>query len=424
MLKINKNSPYFLPAIMWLLCVLFYGYQYFLQVSPSVMAQDLMRDFKANATTLGNLAACYFYAYASMQIPVGVIFDRFGARRPLNMAIFLCAIGCFLFAATHYFGITLIGRLLIGLGASFAVVGTLYISASWLPLKIFTFLIGITVTVGMLGATCGQAPLAMMVNSLGWRNTMFVFSALGFGIFIISWLVMRDLPKTNFAKITTQTSKKNTLLHGIKNIIKNRQIWLLALYGGFMFMPISVIGSLWGTPFLMSKYHLSNMESGSITTMLFLGMAVGSPIFGWLSDYLNRRKIIMLISSCGTLISVVVAIYAELSISIIPIALFAQGFFTGGFFVCYTAARETDTTKSSGAAMGFMNMINMIGGALAQPLVGLFLDWRWHGLMAQGIRLYSSTDFKIALTILPVGMLCAILLLPFIKETYGKQKND
>lgn len=419
-IQTQKKSSYFLPTIMWLLCVVFYGYQYFLQVSPSVMTQDLMRDFNANATDIGNLAAGYFYTYACMQIPVGVILDRFGARRPLTIAILLCALGCFLFAATNYFGITLVGRLLIGLGASFAVIGTLYTSASWLPLKIFTFLIGITVTIGMLGAIGGQAPLAMIVNNIGWRHTMFLFAFIGLAIFIIMLVVMRDLPKTNFP-IATASPQDQSILHGLKHIVKNRQIWLLAIYGGLMFMPMSVLGSLWGTPFLMHKYNITNTTAGGIITMLFLGMATGSPIFGWLSDYINRRKIIMLISSCGALISLVIVVYPQWPISVSSIALFTYGLFTGGFFVCFAAAREADNTHSTGATMGFMNMINMVGGALGQPLIGMFLDWRWQGLMEHGIRIYSATDFKTALTILPVGILCAMLVLFFIKNHTSKQ---
>lgn len=414
----HNSKSYTLPTVMWIVCVIFYGYQYFLQVSPSVMAQNLMHDFNISATAIGNLAACYFYTYAGMQIPVGIILDRCGVSRPLTIAVLLCVLGCLLFALTNYFSITVIGRLLIGLGASFAVVSSLYISAYWLPLRIFTFLIGITVAIGMLGAICGQAPLAMMTNYFGWRNTMLTFAVIGSIIFLVVWLIMRDLPRENqsSASIIAPNNCRH-ILSNLKSILKNRQIWLLAIYGGLMFMPISVIGSLWGTPFLMHKYNLSNTDASALITILFLGLAVGSPTFGWFSDRIRQYKKIMFASSFATLFCLLIIIYLQCSTQITTIALFCYGFFTGGSFVCYTLAREMDATNNTGSVMGFMNTLNMLGGALGQPLVGYCLDQHWQGVIQNGIRTYSTTDFQIALTALPISIICAILFTLWIKKT-------
>lgn len=422
--NIRKN-PYILPAIMWSLCVLFYSYQYLLQVSPSVMTQDLMRNFNVHATALGSLAACYFYTYALMQIPAGLVFDRFLARRPLTIAMLLCTIGCFLFAATHYFAVTVLGRLLIGLGGAFSAIGTMYIAANWLPLKLFALLIGIDVAVGMLGAICGQAPLAFLVNTLGWQNTTFLFTLIGLLLSACFWLIMRDLPKTNALTVTTTpltaTSKKAPKIpfkSAFINIIHNRQIWLVAIYGGCTFMPISVFGSLWGTPFFMHKYGISNTAAGSITTMLFVGLAVGTPFFGWLSDHIKQRKSIMLYSTIGSLISMLGFIYLTIPIYLSSILLFAYSFFAGGSLVCFAAARESDTSNSPGTTLGFVNMLNMLGGAIMQPIVGWLLDLQWNGAIENGVRVYSLTGFKIALLAMPLCVTAAILVLPFTKETH------
>lgn len=418
-----SHHVYLLPFLMWAMITIFYGYQYLLQVSPSVMAQAIMQDLHANATLLGSLAACYFYTYAVMQIPVGLILDRYGIKKPLVLAAVSCALGCILFAATHYFMITALGRLLIGFGGSFAVVGGLYIAGHHLPPRYFAMLTGATVTVGMIGAACGQAPLAFAVNALGWRFTMLVFGFIGLLIGIGMLFILRDFFKPRLSSSpSVADASQRSLASGLKQVIRNRQIWILAIYGGLMFMPTSVFGSLWGTPFLMQKYHVNNTVAGGIITMLFFGWAVGAPLLGWLSDFIKRRKLIMILSAFVALICMMGIIYPVLTLGQTSFLLFGYGFASGGFLVCYAAAHEVNTSHSTGVAMGFMNMINMIGGAIAQPLVGAFLDWRWNGVVENGIRIYSLSTFKTALTLLPLCLLIAILTTPLIKETYCKHQ--
>lgn len=415
----QQKHPYLLPATMWVLCVIFYGYQYFLQVSPSVMTQDLMRDFGVNATALGSLAGSYFYTYSAMQIPVGLAFDHFSVRRPLTIAALLCTLGCFLFAATPFFSITIFGRLLIGLGGAFGAVGTMYIAATWLPARFFSLLLGLDVAAGMLGAICGQAPLAFLTDKFGWHNTAFIFTGVGILLAIIIWCVMRDLPRKN-RPVDNKKAQKYSVLHGLKHIMRNRQIWLLAIYGGLMFMPISVLGSLWGTPFLMHKYGINNTAAGKIITMLFIGMAIGTPFFGWLSDHVKRRKAILLVAALGSLICILGVIYLSLSQYFTSLLLLSYSFFAGGSLVCFAAAHESDKTNSAGVTMGFVNMLNVIGGAIAQPAVGLLLDFQWGGAIENGVRSYTLANFQVALTLIPLSIALALILLFFVKETYRK----
>jgi sugar phosphate permease len=422
----HKAKPsYVLPSIMWCLTIAFYAYQYFLQVSPSVMTNELMRDFGVNATALGSLAACYFYAYASMQIPVGLAYDRFCVRRPMVIAALVCSLGCYLFAATNIFAVTVIGRLLIGFGGAFVIVGNMYLAGIWLPLRLFSFLVGAGITVGMIGATCGQAPLAMLVNAVGWHKTMYIFSGIGISLAAVMWLVMRDLPKINFPeeeqKAEANAAKeKPSILLGLKLVMRNRQIWLIALQGGLIFMTISVFGSLWGTPFLMRKYNISNTVAGGLLTMLYIGLAIGTPFFGWLSEYIQRRQRVMLISAFGSFCCLTAVIYLPVPMYIASALLFTYSFFAGGSLVCFTAVRENDTSNSTGAALGFTNTLNMLGGAIIQPVVGLLLDWGWDGAMVGGIRAYSLGNFQSALILLSIGLAIAFVLILFIKESYKK----
>lgn len=389
--------------MMWIVVATFYGYQYFLQVSPGVMAKELIQDLHLNATTLGVLAACYFYAYAGMQIPAGVMVDRYGTRRPLFLAAAICAGGALLFGYAPNFIVTALGRLMIGLGGAFAAVSSLYIAANWLPLKYFTSLSGTLVTLGMLGAIFGQYPLATMVDHIGWRHTMIIFGIFGALIAIATWLVIRDR--------NPSPHPDQHLLTGLKHVIKNRQIWLLAIYGGMMFMSISILGSLWGVPFLMAKYNIPDTLASSNLIALFVGLGIGCPLLCWVSDHWERRKFTLFTSSSGALISIIPVLYLPIPYWCSAVALFAFGFFMGGFLVSFGLARVADHNNNTGATMGLMNTANMIGGALMQPVCGLIMD-----LSSQGTKIYTLIDYQIALSVIPLTTIIALVIIFWIKE--------
>jgi MFS family permease len=408
----EKHLPLALIIVMWISCLLFYSYQYFLQVSPAVMTEDLLRDFHIDATVLGYLAGCYFYTYALMQIPIGLILDRFGARRPAIIASFLCALGCFFFAATNVFWLAVLGRLLIGFGAAFAVLCSMYVAAVWLPLRLFAFLCGIILTVGMIAASLGQAPLALLVSHFSWRFTMLIFGGVGLLISFLLFILMRDQKEMieHRRDLITDSWLK------LKAVLKSRQIWLVAIQAGLVFMTMSVFGSLWGVPFLMKKFGIDSAAAGFMVTMIFIGTAVGSPFLGWVSDFLHNRKLVMILVSAGSLFFIWGVIYFNLSQFLTGVFLFGYGFFIGGMLVAFALAREQAPEKSTGVTMGFVNTLNMVGGAFGQPLVGVILDYRWKGLVANGIRNYSYHDYQVALVILPLVLILSLLTFFWIRN--------
>ena len=171
-----------LPWAAWIAAALFFFYGFLLRVSPSVMVGELMRDFAVGAAILGNLSAVYFYLYASLQVPVGLLYDRFGTRRLLTVATLFCAGGAALFAAAPTLEIAYLGRALIGAGAAFSFVGAATIAARDLPARHYATLVGTLQLIGMLGAFGGQGPMALTVDALGWRGAMFAATSLGIAL--------------------------------------------------------------------------------------------------------------------------------------------------------------------------------------------------------------------------------------------------
>ena len=410
------NQTKFMPWIMWSLGAVFFGYEFLLQVSPSVMVNDLMREFSVNATALGNLSAFYLYAYSIMQIPVGILLDRLGTRRLLTLACATCAIGALVFASAKSFYIASAGRFLIGFGSSFAVVSGMNLAATWLPINRFALTTGLLMTIGFIGAVCGQSPLSLLVAHMGWRHTLMIFSIIGMILCVLIWSLIRDrpLPPALHHEMT-----KTQFFSGLGFVLSNRQTWIVAIYAGLMYLPTPAFAALWGVPFLMETYALPRTEAALIISTVYIGFAIGSPFFGWLSDYIGLRRRPMIIATLGALVSLLFILYsAKLPLVLMGICLFGFGFFSSGGFIAFTVARETNPTRVTATALGFVNTLNTIGGAIAQPVVGLLLDLHWHGEMVNGVRRFTGGDYHFALAVLPICIVISLLLLPWIKETH------
>lgn len=415
----NQTKPFsLLPWIVWGLACLFYFYECLLQVSPSVMSNELMRDFNVTSQTLGLLSGIYFYSYAAMQIPGGVLMDYFGPQRLLTIATVICSLSTIAFGMTESFYMACIARLMIGFGSAFAAVGTMKFAANWFPASKFALLTGLMVTIGMLGAIGGEAPLAALIDSFGWRHSMLFMGSVGMVLAALILIIAKDSPMDYKPEIHHNVEEEK-LLPSLMALIKNSQLWLIATYGGLVYMATPVFCGLWGVPFLMNKMDLSKSTAANFVSLVFIGWAIASPLWGMYSNKLGLRKPPMYIGSIGALICSTLFIYAPIQTNwIIEALLFLFGFFSAGFLPAFSVAKELCNKKYVATGLSFMNMMNMIGIAMAQPLIGMILDAMWGGAIEHNVRVYPLEAYYTALAIIPVGIFIAILLLPKVKETY------
>lgn len=409
-----------LPWLMWGAGALFYFYEFFVQVSPNVMMPELLRDFAINATALGVLASVYFWSYAGLQIPAGLFLDLLGPRRLVAFAATNCAVGCILFGMSHSFMLALFARLLIGVGSAFAAIGCLKLAANWFPTQRFAMMTGLTVMVGMLGAIMGQAPLAYLVEIFDWRQTLIYLGLLGFVLALIFLGFVRDHSEheSDQANAPDYPSLKQAT-QGLCTVFRSRQIWLAALYGSLMFAPTLTFGELWGASFLMLKYDISRTAAAGSISLIFVGWAIASPIGGLISDKIGRRLPPMMVGTLGALITMSAFLYLpNISLHTNNILMFLFGIFSAGFLPAFSIVRESSPRSSTATALGFMNMMNMIGMVFTNPIIGYMLDTFKKARGVANMHLYSLADYERALSVLPLILLLALFIVPFIKETY------
>ncbi len=412
------KKQYFLAWIIWLLSALFMFYKYAIEVSPSVMTDHLMKAFNIDGAQLGNLAACYFYSYLIMQIPGGLLIDRYGPRKVTSIAIGICGLGTILFASSNILFVAQLGRFMSGFGAAFAAMNCLKLTGNWFPAKRFAVMAGLMMSLGMLGAVGGQAPLSAFINALGWRSALFAIGVTGLFLCALFWLVVRDRAKHHIQM--NLTPEKTDLWKSCRSVFKSKQSWLLSVYSGLAFAPITVFGGLWGVPFISEAFSLSKTNSAHVVSLIFFGFAAGAPIWGWLSDFISNRKKVMFVGTILSTIAFCFVLYFPISVWQLSVLMFAFGFFISSFLVCFTMIREINAPAVAATAIGFMNSFDALLGALSDPLTGKFLDMGWQGKIVDGVRIFSVTTYKWALTTVPIYLIAAIVILFFVKETYCK----
>ncbi|OJY37132.1 MAG: MFS transporter, partial [Legionella sp. 40-6] len=329
-------SSRIMPWVVWGLACMFYFYECLLQVSPGVMSNELMRDFSVTGQTLGILSGIYFYSYAAMQLPGGVLMDYFGPHRLLTLATLVCAISTIAFGMTDNFFMACIARLMIGFGSAFAAVGTMKLAANWFPAQRFALLTGLMVTLGMLGAIGGEAPLALLIDEFGWRHSMLIMGIIGIGLAVLIYFVAQDTPKDYRPVEHTEELEEEKLIPSLLALMKNKQLWLVACYGGLMYMATPVFCGLWGVPFLMSKMMLSKAAAANYISLVFVGWAIASPLWGVYSNHIGLRKPPMYIGCIGALFCSLLFIFAPIkSTLLMQFLLFFFGIFSAGFLPAF-----------------------------------------------------------------------------------------
>ncbi len=412
---IRKNSRY--AWFIWALGASFFFLEYIVRVSPGVLVQELIHAFNINAYQLGLLSSAFSLSYISMQIPVGTLVDKYSVRWLVGFMALLCAASTFLFATTGTFQWAVLARFLIGITGAFAFVGALKIATLFFSPKHFGFLAGMTQALGMLGASAGVGPLSVVIAMAGWRHTLMYLGGLIAVLALLIFILVKDKP----AEDDRVREGSHTLLKGVLTVLKNRYTWINVMIIGLLYAPTMVFGELWGPLYISRVYNISMIDAASVISVIFIGWAIGSPLFGFISDRIQRRKPIVIASAAFSLLFIFIILYCpSLSLSWLFVIAFLYGFSNVGVSTCYAIAAELTPNHYAGTALGFTNMASILLGALFQPIVGRLLDLHWDGKLVDGVRYYSATDLQTAMISLPICLVLCLLLCIFLRESYPK----
>lgn len=406
------EKPLHIRSLTFIAAATFLCYEMILQVALAIITKPLMTSVGMNAAHLGWLSSCYFLAYTVMQIPAGLLFDRFSCRSVMLYSCLCCALGAMIFA---YFTNSIIAiylaRFLIGAGSAFPFVGLLIVSANCFKAEYFPMFVGITQILAALGGLLGSAPLATLITKVGWllsiKYTAFIGIACVIAIFF--GLSILDHNKSSL-------DAGRNIINDLKTITQKKKTWIIAAYAFFNWGPMIFLATMWGEPFLVEKIGISTESAASIIEFLWIGLSVGSMSIGYIAKTHAIQQKIMILCALLGVISSISFIYFSFELHYFYILATLIGISSAGQILSFSMVKKINDDGVVGTAVGFNNMSVVAGGFLLQPLIGTIINFMWNGKIVDNAPHYDFHAYKIALTIIPICYFISFMVSFLLRE--------
>ena len=420
--SVSNSTVNMVGVAAWLLCALFYFYQYVLRSAPSVMVPELTGAFGLTTLGISSLIGMYYYTYSPVSLVAGAVLDRYGAKYSIPVGIVMVAVGSLLFGSGNQMYASL-GRLLQGAGSAFGFVGAVFVATKSLPARNLALAVGATQMFGMAGGSAGQATVNNLIHVQGIDWQMFWMMAGGAGMILALVLVLL-LPKEKEAVTDSGVAVGRRSIFSIfatyKVVFSNPQSYLCGLCSGLLFLPTTIGDMIWGVSYLSQGLHYDPLQAAKIASMVPLGWVIGCPLLGYLSDRIGRRKPVLISGAMVMLVALVFALYVDQAvISGYAIAL-TLGIASGAAMIPYSIIKEVNPDNVKASTAGAMNFLVFMMTAQLSPVFGYLL---MHVSEHHGGKLAAS-DFETGLMPLVFGVVIAMIIACFLKETgsAGKRK--
>jgi len=416
--------------LIFAILALAYFFVYFHRLSLSVVANDIVKDFDTTASVMGLLGSIYFYCYAAMQLPAGLLSDSIGPRKAVTFFLLAASAGSLVFGLAPNIDIAFAGRVLVGVGVSMVFIPTMKILSQWFRATEFAMMAGILNAVGGVGVMAATWLLAAMTAGIGWRLSFNLIGGCTFIIVALVWLIVRDRPVDKGWPSPTEIDNQGKeappkpaeigLLEGALSVVREKYFWPVAIWFFFDCGIFFGFGGLWGGPYLMHVYGLTRAQAGAILSMIAWGMIIGSPFLGYLSDkVLKSRKKVILICTSGLAVEMILLSFfpSGLPLPLLYVVFFFFAVFASSIVVIgFTMTKELFPVEIAGTSVGTVNLFPFLGGAVFMPVLGKVLDsWPKSATGAYDIQAY-----KVMLMMLAVSAVIALVCTFFMKETLGK----
>ncbi|WP_159569279.1 MFS transporter [Limnobacter sp. 130] len=417
--------PLRMSFIIWGLAAAFYLFGFFQRVTPGVLTEELSSTFDLSRAALGNLSAFYFYFYAAMQIPVGLLVDRIGPRKILTVGCILGGLGALMFGFAPTLGWAAVGRGLVGGAVAVAWVSMLMLVAQWFSPSRFASMSGVSLAVGTMGAVLAGVPLRALSDLFGWRVVMGASGLIAALLGVLIWIYVRDMPSYRGYKNHVAKRPENEvtlpLLTALGHTLRFPAVWLIFWIPSGVCGAILTFTGLWGVPYLTTWHGLSVKEASLIITGMLIAFAAGSLFFGAFSDKLKQRKLPYFL---GAVLSIggfiILGLKPDLPIAVVSALLWATAFGGGSMVLSFGYVKESVPHHLGATAVGIVNLGVMVGPLVQQPVLGAILD---HYAATENITgAYSKAGMTVCILVLAAWVATSIVSLMLSKETHAKPR--
>ena len=363
-----------------------------------------MHDLCLDLTQIGFLSSAFFYPYIILQIPAGMLIDKFGPKKILSVSTFLLGISVLGFSFSEDFITANTLRIMMGISSAPGVACAMVLAARWFPKK-FTLVAGIIEMMGMLGGAAGDYFPDLGICCYGWRIAMVVCGIIGLILTLLIIVFVRSQKPTQ--SFTTPSSHTHTCKHFMR-LLKNIEAWKHCLFGGFIFTIISAFASLWSISFLEALYPAHVKVGAFATAFIFIGAALGAVVSGWLANKIPCKRVMQYFSLL-TLVVFLALLYLPMPFLLASVMLFLLGFGAGAYILPFASVERLADPDAQGVALGFTNMVIIgLGGPFLQPLIG------W--ILSTDCSVNIVANFQIALLPILGAIMMACLLSFLVKD--------
>ena len=407
----KKNNC--LAFIIWLTLSAFYFYQFIARSSfITVLTNEFMQYFNIDTVGIGILGICYYWIYTLMQIPAGIIVDKYSTKLVATLATLICSLGLFTLICTSNSYVAGFGEMLMGFGSAFAFVLVVKAIVTWFPTDKVAIMTSAAMSMGTLGPVLGGPAVARVVKSYNWIDTIRVYCLIGIGLAVLIWFIVKDKKAENH-----EEHSETSLMDALKLIISSPQAWVLGLITMAVYAPLSALGDMWGVMFIKTAYGLDAEAATLANNMLYLGVVIGSPLFAYSATLIKSFKKPMMIGVMGAFAFLFIIVY--LSDYVNTYGLFVLFFLMGfscGSMLAYPLALAIFPKAIGATVTGFINMMSMVSGIILMPTVGAIIKRFWDGTIDNGVQIYRLSDFRWGLLPVLAFLGFGVILSFFIKD--------
>lgn len=394
----HSKTKYGESKYRWVILGLFsfsYLMVYVHRMCPAVLAQDLIQSFSATGAMVGLMASAYFYPYALMQIPSGILADKLGPRVLLTACMILASIGSVLFSMADTVMTAFMARVLVGLGLSAVLVPSYKALASWFSTKRYVMATSVVISVAGLGGVAAGSPLGWLSELIGWRGSFQIIAVITAVTAVLVWVFVRNRPQDfHLPPVEPETKtghmvKTMPIGQSLTQILGSLDFWCMAIWFFFNGAILFSFAGLWSGPYFMQVYGMSKTVAGNFINIFSFGWIFGPLIFAWLAIRSSSNSRILGLSMLGMALLSAWIYLRNGSMSVVELYAFNTLFGllgAGPAGVVFAAVKERFPAQISGTATGMLYLFPMVGSALYQPLAGMILDRSGHlqtGLMAE-----------------------------------------
>lgn len=390
--------------IVWFVVTLFVVYSFCLNTASAVFAESIKASLHTSNLGVSIASGAFILGFACMQIPAGYLLDKWNARLVVSSGVCLLAIGNIIISLAGTLTVYALANFLQGLGAAFGFVAAAVLIARWFTAEKFPILFGFTQTLSCICAAIIHYYFTLALITHSWNDLYYGLAGFGFILLLLTLLLLKS--PSGYKQETTLSLKQSLAV-----VLNNRQILLSAIAAATSFGVLLAYAGLWYLR-VQSYYAVDNLQAVIIGGMIFWGTGIGTPLWGYLSNKIKSRVMIIHVTLCvGTMLLLLGLYLPHFNINTLVISKvvsFFIGFFLSGSMLFFTIVSEISTALTRGVAVSVLNTAVFLFNTLLLFIPFLFLT-------------VFSTDFFTYLWVLPFFLLLAILLVYFVKDSIASR---